>query len=244
MKPNNFFRFYPYISKQQGLITSSPQCFKPSFTQSNTRLMERIPDFEIGSTRTMIRVTPSDLEILSSVKEMQLDKTHKKHTSGFVDSKISSLLAQKGLPLKGQQAPNIIRVRENDTVLTAIKQMHTNKVGAVIVVDSQNKMTGIFSERDYLNSLAVRDLKSKDTYVKDVMTTPVVTVRLDTSTAKCMKIMSQRRFRHLPVIDGDKLVGIVSIGDIVKHIISDQRTEITHLRQVLSGHVDDMDQGL
>eukprot|EP01133_Synstelium_polycarpum_P007890 gene7890-9262_t len=159
--------------------------------------------------------------------------------SGFVDSKVSDLLSNKGA-----SAQNIVKVKENDTVYEAITIMQKHKIGAVVVIDAANRMTGIFSERDYMNKIVVRDLTSKDTFVKDVMSPHVITVRNSTSTTKCMNTMIKRGFRHLPVVEDSRLVGVVSIGDLVKHIISDQRSEISHLKQVLSGQPDDMEQGI
>ncbi|GAM25903.1 hypothetical protein SAMD00019534_090780 [Acytostelium subglobosum LB1] len=200
----------------------------PYVNRSNTPLFVQSDSNKNLPTKRYIGIT-STVEILS-FGQLTPEKKEKRHTGGFIDTKVSQLLTEKAA---GWQ--NIVKIREDETVFRAIQTMHKHRVGAVIVIDNENRMSGIFSERDYMKKIILRDLSSRTTLVKDVMSPHVATVSSDTSTAKCMSIMIKRGFRHLPVIEDNSLIGIVSIGDLVKHIISDQRSEIDHLKERLGG---------
>ena len=112
--------------------------------------------------------------------------------------------------------------------------MAEKNIGAVMVVD-EDKLTGIFSERDYARKIILQDRHSDDTPVSDVMTPNVITIEPDQRLEECMVIMSDRHIRHLPVIEEGKLIGIISINDVVAAIIRDQKTRIASLESYISG---------
>jgi len=129
------------------------------------------------------------------------------------------------LGLKGRE---IWSVAPNATVYDAVALMAAKSIGAVLVI-SEGSLLGIVSERDYARKVILQGSSSKETQVRDVMTTGLVTVTPDASVDDCMKIMTYNRIRHLPVLDRGELVGIVSIGDMVKAIIADQAHTIAQL---------------
>lgn len=120
------------------------------------------------------------------------------------------------------------------TVYEALRQMAEKNVGALLVVES-GRLVGIFSERDYARKVILKGKFSAETSVRDVMTDKLVTVAPDQSIAECMELMTNRRIRHLPVLEKDELVGVISIGDVVKSIIEEQRVTITHLEDYITG---------
>lgn len=120
------------------------------------------------------------------------------------------------------------------TVYDAIQLMTDRNVGALPVLDA-DRLVGIISERDYMSKVMLKGKSSKDTPVREIMTRDAVTVRPDQNVSECMRIITEHRIRHLPVVDGDKLVGIVSIGDLVKWIIATQRTTIEQLEKYIVG---------
>lgn len=119
-------------------------------------------------------------------------------------------------------------------VFDALKLMAEKEVGAMVVVDQQ-RMVGIFSERDYARKVALMGRSSLTTAVVEIMTEVVSTVNPSQGIDECMAIMTNRRVRHLPVIDGEELVGIISIGDVVKAIIAEQADTIRHLEGYIRG---------
>lgn len=125
-------------------------------------------------------------------------------------------------------------VHPNDTVYDAIKLMADKDVGALMVRDGR-KAVGIITERDYARNVFLKGRGSPQTLVAEIMARDVTCVRPDTSIEECMAIMTARRVRHLPVIGGDELLGIVSIGDLVKSIISDREFVIEQLEHYISG---------
>lgn len=120
------------------------------------------------------------------------------------------------------------------TVLEAIKTMAENNVGALPVVEN-GKLVGMISERDYTRKVMLKGRSSKDTSVGDIMTRDVVTVSPDQSVSECMSIITENRVRHLPVVDGAQLVGIISIGDLVRWTIATQRMTIEQLEAYIAG---------
>ena len=129
---------------------------------------------------------------------------------------------------------NVWSVHPDDTVLDAIKLLAEKDIGALIVIEG-DKPVGIFTERDYARKVYLKGKSSLDTAVRDIMVTPVISVSPDQSVNECMALMTEKRFRHLPVIDGDKLVGMLSIGDLVKSVIDDQKYEIEQLEHFIHG---------
>jgi CBS domain-containing protein len=121
----------------------------------------------------------------------------------------------------------------NDSVFDALQQLANHNVGAMMVMD-QGKLVGVFSERDYTRKIALAGKSSKDTQVKDIMTPDVLTVSPQTRTRECMALMSQRKIRHLPVVEGDKVLGMISIRDIMNDIIADHEQTIGHLTSYIA----------
>jgi CBS domain-containing protein len=121
----------------------------------------------------------------------------------------------------------------NDSVFDALQQLANHNVGAMMVMD-QGKLVGVFSERDYTRKIALAGKSSKDTQVKDIMTPDVLTVSPETRTRDCMALMSQKKIRHLPVMEGDKVLGMISIRDIMNDIIADHEQTIGHLTSYIA----------
>jgi CBS domain-containing protein len=120
------------------------------------------------------------------------------------------------------------------TVYQALKLLAEQDIGALVVLD-EGRLVGIFSERDYARKVALKGKSSIDTPVRDVMSSHVLYVRPDQSVDDCMALMTEHHFRHLPVLDGDRLVGVVSIGDLVKSVISHQGYIIEQLENYITG---------
>ena len=121
------------------------------------------------------------------------------------------------------------------TVYEAIEKMSEKGVGALLVM-SEGKLAGIISERDYARKVILKDRSSKQTLVREIMTSPVVTVTPGDNLEECMRIMTENRIRHLPVVDRDQVIGIVSIGDLVKWIITAHEETIGHLQSYIAGN--------
>jgi len=120
------------------------------------------------------------------------------------------------------------------TVFEAITRMAEKNVGALIVQEL-DQLVGIVSERDYARKLVLLGRASVATPVRDIMSTPVITVTPKETTQCCMQLMTQGHMRHLPVVEDDKLIGVVSIGDLVKDVISEQRNLIEQLQKYIRG---------
>lgn len=116
----------------------------------------------------------------------------------------------------------------------AAQAMARKNVGALVVVDA-GRIVGIVTERDYARKLVPMDRKPHDTPVRDIMSSPVMYVRSQHTSGECMALMTENRLRHLPVVDEGQLIGLVSIGDLVKDIISDQQFTIEQLEHYISG---------
>ncbi len=131
------------------------------------------------------------------------------------------------------KTPEVHAIRPDAPVIDAIRLMAEKRIGAVLVLQG-GKLAGILSERDYARKIVLEGRSSKDTPVRDIMTSDLITVKPGDSAQSCMQIMTERRIRHLPVLDNGELVGVVSIGDLVKAVIEDQQLELDQLQRYIA----------
>jgi CBS domain-containing protein len=143
-----------------------------------------------------------------------------------VTGNVSAILNSKGTA--------VWSVAPDATVLSAICLMGERNIGAVLVME-QNKLVGIVSERDYTRKVILKGRSSKETRVGDIMASPAITVTPQHSVDECLHIMTEHRIRHLPVVEHEKVAGVVSIGDLVNWVISAQSAAIDHLEDYISG---------
>ena len=143
----------------------------------------------------------------------------------FIMISVGSLLDNKGA--------EVWHVNPEDTVFDAIKYMDSKHVGALAVVH-KDKLVGILSERDYARKVILKDRASKETLVKEIMTDKVIHTFPEQPVSECLVIINEQRIRHLPVLDDGKLVGMISVGDVVKEIIKEQQYTIQQLENHLS----------
>ncbi|MEO8629621.1 MAG: CBS domain-containing protein [Betaproteobacteria bacterium] len=127
---------------------------------------------------------------------------------------------------------SLLSITPSETVLDALKLMAEKEVGALIVLEDE-RLVGIFSERDYARKVILFGKASKDTLVREIMTQKVVCVRPEQSVEDCMALMTDKRVRHLPVLQDKHIVGVISIGDVVKEVISEQRFVIEQLEHYI-----------
>jgi len=136
--------------------------------------------------------------------------------------------------LKQKPDTSVYTIAPSAKVFDALKLMAEKNIGAAVVLDG-DKILGLFTERDYARKVVLTGKSSKDTPVREVMTSPVMYVRPEQTSDECMALMTENRFRHLPVLDNGKLAGLVSIGDLVKDVISEQKFIIEQLEQYIAG---------
>lgn len=136
--------------------------------------------------------------------------------------------------LKSKPDQTIHATTATASVFEAVRLMAEKNVGALVVMEGA-QLVGIISERDYARKVALMARSSRETPVRDVMTAPVICVRPEQGNEECMALMTEKRLRHLPVIDDGKLVGLVSIGDLVKDIIAEQKFIIQQLEHYIAG---------
>ncbi|HEY2346023.1 MAG TPA: CBS domain-containing protein [Xanthomonadaceae bacterium] len=135
--------------------------------------------------------------------------------------------------LLGNKPVGVVSIQPEATVLEAIRLMAEHGTGSVLVMRGRT-LLGIISERDYARKVALKGRASATTHVSDIMTSPVVTVSPDETVQHCMQVMTERRFRHLAVVADGHVVGVVSIGDLVKAMLELQQQEIAQLQQYIS----------
>ena len=138
---------------------------------------------------------------------------------------VSQILERKG--------NRVVSITEDQPVLEVVRLMAEHHIGAVVVMRGAD-LVGIASERDYARKIALQGRSSSDTQVSTIMSSPVVCVGPMESVSDCMAIMTERHIRHLPVLEDGRVVGVVSIGDLVKEVIEDQKQEISYLQAYIS----------
>jgi len=143
-----------------------------------------------------------------------------------ISGAVGTILKRKG--------GEIWSVRPDQTVYEAVEMMADKGVGALLVI-SDGKLAGIISERDYTRKVILKGKSSKETPVRDIMTVELVTAHPGDSISECMHVMTEKRVRHLPVMEGVEMVGLVSIGDLVRRIISAQTATIDNLEKYITG---------
>lgn len=140
-------------------------------------------------------------------------------------AKVADLLAHKG--------KDIWTIHPDEPVLAAIQMMADRNIGALCVVKG-TELVGVISERDYARKVVLKGRNSAETAVWEIMSSPVITVSPGDSVQTCQLLMTERKFRHLPVIDGGVLVGMLSIGDLVRQLIEEQQQEIDQMRRYIA----------
>ncbi|MCC5914511.1 MAG: CBS domain-containing protein [Balneolaceae bacterium] len=141
------------------------------------------------------------------------------------------MLVKDILNRKGSE---VYSVHPQESVYDAIKKMSDLNIGALLVME-ENELTGIISERDYRNKIILMGRTSSTTPVKDIMVSEVIVVNSSDNIETCMQLMSREKIRHLPVVDSGRVIGVVSIGDVLKSLIDEQEVEINSLRTYISG---------
>jgi CBS domain-containing protein len=158
---------------------------------------------------------------------MRTDSRHSTRRAAVkLHDSVALILAHKG--------SEIFSVPPDATVYEALEKLAEKDIGALLVMKG-NDLVGIFSERDYARQVILKGRFSRETKVHEVMSSPVLTVHPQTTIDECMQLMTRHRYRHLPVVDGGRVVGVVSIGDLVNYIISAQNYTIHQLEGYISG---------
>jgi CBS domain-containing protein len=143
-----------------------------------------------------------------------------------VSGNIGAILNQKG--------GDIFSISPEATVFDAIRMLDERNIGALLVMDG-DKLVGLFSERDYTRKITLHGKRSRETKVSEVMSSDLKTVGCREQVDSCLRLMTDKRIRHLPVVEAERVVGVISIGDLVKHVISCQSATIAHLENYISG---------
>jgi len=137
--------------------------------------------------------------------------------------------------LKLSNKKQIWTISKDQSVRQALVLMSEKNIGAIIIVDNKDFPIGIFSERDYARKVILKGKSSKDTLLEEVMTKELITITRNHKIEQCIEIMTEKRIRHLPILENNKIVGIISIGDVLKIIIKDQKELINHLQKFITG---------
>ncbi|WP_411832834.1 CBS domain-containing protein [Pseudoxanthomonas mexicana] len=135
--------------------------------------------------------------------------------------------------LLGDKSPEIFTVSPDDSVLVAINEMAARAIGALLVMQD-GVLEGIVSERDYARKIILHGRSSAGTQVREIMTADVITVGPDDTVDRCMQVVTGHRIRHLPVVDAGTVIGVISIGDLVKAVIEDQQVELDQLQRYIA----------
>ena len=136
--------------------------------------------------------------------------------------------------LKQNKDRKIWTISKDQSVRQALTLMSEKNIGAIIIVDNNDFPIGIFSERDYARKIVLKGKSSKDTLLDEVMTKELITITKDNKIDQCMEIMTEKKIRHLPVLEDKKIVGIISIGDLLKIMIKEQKELIDHLQKFIT----------
>ena len=139
---------------------------------------------------------------------------------------VKDLLREKGR--------DVWTIHADACVIDALRLMAAKEIGALMVMEG-GQLTGVISERDYARKVVLHGKSSKDTPVREIMTRKVLYVRPEQTVEECMALMTEKHVRHMPVLDGDQMIGVVSIGDVVKSVISEQQFLISHLENYIRG---------
>jgi CBS domain-containing protein len=135
--------------------------------------------------------------------------------------------------LLGSKTPEVYAVAPGDAVIDAVRLMAEKSVGAVLVMDGAS-LAGIVSERDYARKVVLHGRSSADTSVRDIMTAGVITVGPNHTVEQCMQLVTEHRIRHLPVMEDGEVIGVISIGDLVKAVIEDQKVQLDQLQRYIA----------
>lgn len=142
-------------------------------------------------------------------------------------NQLSEILAEKG--------HDVLRIEAAASVFEAVERMVEHNVGSLLVIE-EGEIVGIVTERDYLRRVTLQGRTDRNTAVRDIISSPLITVPPETTIEECMALMTQRRIRHLPVVDNSEIVGLVSIGDLVKFQSDRQRVELKYLTDFIGTH--------
>jgi CBS domain-containing protein len=134
----------------------------------------------------------------------------------------------------GQKSGDVFSVSPHATVFEAIQMLDEKNVGALLVMEGE-KLVGMFSERDYTRKVVLHGKRSRETKVSEIMSTELKLTHPQEGVENCLRLMTDKRIRHLPVMEGDKVIGVISIGDLVKWVIASQSAAIAHLENYISG---------
>ena len=202
------------------------------------------PTLLLATQRTLTDVEPSEPRSRLR-REDQIKDACAKCRQAIVTLDEFSDMAPRDLQKEGKKMANVKQILEgkgNDlwttssdaTVFEALRTMAEKNVGALLVMEAGNAV-GMFSERDYARKVVLKDISSLNTPVRDVMASPIYCVKPETTAEECMVLITEKKFRHLPVISGGKLVGLVSIGDVVKSLIDEHKVTIEQLQDYIMG---------